>query len=199
MKRLTIYLVLAGMLAACGGIPLRSMPRLMRLQNELLNVNPAEFMVAIQVDARMVPPPGAAPIFQLDIRPNEPDAFDVIERKLPMRFTVASASSLGLASTTADRRWLIYSFPPESQAELLTVQAYFKRIQAQNNGKGGGSISVGISQHGVAAKDPALANTRWESWLQTSRKEGFFELWSGSVGEVLKQARTEAVRAPKPN
>jgi hypothetical protein len=56
---------------------------------------------------------------------------------------------------------------------------------------------VGIFQEGVAAKDPALVNTRWDSWLQTSRREGFFELWSGSIAELLKRAKTEAAPAPE--
>ena len=190
MKRLAICFVLAVMLVACGGIPLRAIPRLMQLQTELLNANPAEFMVAVQVDARIAPPPGAAPVMQLDIRPREPGAFAAIERKLPMRLNATSANSLGLAAVGINRRWLIYSFPPESQAELSRIQAFIKKLQARSDGKDGGSIAVGIAQDGVAAKDPALAKTKWESWLQTSRREGFFELWSGSVEELLKQANS---------
>ena len=91
MKRFVIYFVIVAILAACSGIPLRSMPRLMQLQQDLLNANPAEFTVAVQVDSRMVPPPGAAPVMQLDVRPREPGAFDAIERNLPMRFNMASA------------------------------------------------------------------------------------------------------------
>ncbi|MFA6313590.1 MAG: hypothetical protein WCV99_24580 [Sterolibacterium sp.] len=189
MKSRLAILVLVGILVACSGIPLRSLPRLMKLQNGLLELNPAEFTLAIQVDARMTPPAGGVPIFQLTIRPSTPGSFEAIDSKLPMRFTIASANALGLASPAADRRWLIYSFPPESQGELLRIQNYFKRIQAQVREKGGGSISVGISQEDVAARDPALAHTRWESWLQTSRREGFFELWSGPIAELLKQAK----------
>jgi Prokaryotic membrane lipoprotein lipid attachment site len=189
MKRIITYFVLVAILAACGGIPLRSMPRLMGLQQELLNANPAEFMVAVQVDERMAPPPSAAPVMQLAIRSREPGAFDSIERKLPMRFDMNSAQTLGLQTAAANRRWLIYSFPPESQAELSRIQTFFKDLQARSEGKGGGSLAVGISQTGVAARDPALAKTKWESWLQTSRKEGFFELWSGTVEELLKQAK----------
>ena len=47
----------------------------------------------------------------------------------------------------------------------------------------------------VAPTDPALANTRWESWLQISRREGYFELWSGTVAALLEQA--DAARAKK--
>lgn len=200
MKTRFAILVLISMLVACTGIPLRSLPRLMTLQSELLEANPAEFMVAIQVDARMVPPPGAVPILQLAIRPSESGAFEVIDKKLPLRFTIASANALGLVTPPADRRWLVYSLTPESQAELFRIQGYFKHIQALKHGKGGGSISVGIAQDGVAAKDASLANTQWASWLQTSRQEGFFELWSGSIAELLKRAKaSEAASAAKVN
>ena len=169
----------------------------MKLQSELMNSNPAEFMFAVQVDARMTPPAGAVPLLLLVIRPNDAEAFEAIDKKLPMRFAIASANAPGLASAAAGRRWLVYSFPPESQAELLRVQGYFKRIRAQ---KSGGRIELGIQQEGLAARDPALINTRWESWLQTSRQEGYFELWSGSIAELLKQAKTEeAPRVPKSN
>jgi hypothetical protein len=192
MKLLLACFFLALILSGCGGIPLRSMPRLIKLQEELLAANPAEFMIAIQIDARMTPPPGAAPVLHLTIRPNESGGFDAIDKKLPMRFTVASANSLGLAAPPAHRRWLIYSFPAESQAELVQIQHSFKGIQARHGEKGGGSIAIGIAQEGVAARDPAFADTRWESWLQTSRRDGFFELWSGTVGELLKSAEAAA-------
>jgi hypothetical protein len=198
VKRLSACLAFCGLLAACSGIPLQSIPRLMKLPSELLNADPAEFMLAMQVDARMAPPPGAVPTLDIRILPREPDAFQAIERKLPMRMTVSSVPALGLAAAPADRRWLIYSFPPESQAELSRIQAYFKRIQAERKDKGGGSLAVGIAQEGVAAEDPALAHTRWDSWLRTSRQEGFFELWSGSIAELKKQAKNEAARAPRP-
>ncbi len=55
-------------------------------------------------------------------------------------------------------------------------------------GKGGGKITEGIAQEGIAARNAACANTRWESWLQTRQSEGFYELWSGTVGVLLKNA-----------
>jgi hypothetical protein len=48
------------LLTSCGGVPLRSVPRLLQLQSQLLEANPAEFMVALQVDARLTPQPGAS-------------------------------------------------------------------------------------------------------------------------------------------
>ena len=197
MQRLMLYLVLAAMLAACSGIPLRSIPRLLQLQNELLNINPAEFMLAIQVDARMTPPPGAAPTLHLTIRPGQPDTFETIERSLPMVVGVAAAPALGLAPAPAGRRWLIYSFPPAAQDVLARIQARFKRLQAERRDQGGASLAVGIAQDGVATQDPTLAHTRWESWLQTSQKKGFFELWSGAIADLIKQAKAQAESAQR--
>lgn len=199
MHRVVIGLVLAALLAACGGIPLSSMPRLMSLQHELLDADPAEFTLAIQADARIAPRPDSTPYLQVSIRPAEAGAFAPVEKALPMRLAVTSASVPGLAAPGADRRWFIYGFPPESQAELARIQRHFKGIQAERRGKSGGSVSVGISQDGVAPTDPALADTRWESWLQTSRREGYFELWSGTVAALLQQAETARAKRAAAN
>lgn len=129
MKKRFVLLILLSLLVACSGIPFRSLPRLAKLQTTLLEANPAEFMVAIQVDARMAPPPGAVPILQLAIRPPAPGVFEAIDRKLPMHFVIASTSALGLAPPRANRRWLIYSLSSESQVELLRIQNYFKQVQ----------------------------------------------------------------------
>lgn len=201
MKSRFAALLLICLLVACTGIPLRSLPRLMNLQQELMHANPAEFMFAVQVDARMTPPPGAVPMLQLAVKPNEAGAFAAIDKKLPMRFSIATTNAPGLAPAATGRRWLIYGFPPESQAELLRMQYHFKQImKAREQGKGGGRIEIGIEQEGLAARDPALINTRWESWLQTSRQQGFYELWSGSLAELLKQGKSEETpRVPKSN
>ena len=195
MRYTIVYLLLAALLGACGGIPLRSMPRLLSLQTTLLEMDPGEFLLAIQADARMMPPPGAVPLMHLAIRPRVAGSFDAVDKTLPLRFRVMASDpgkATGLAPAPAGRRWLIYSFPPQSQTQLARLQQDFKRIQAQQKGKGGGSVSVGIAQDGVAARDPALAHTRWESWLQTSAREGFYELWSGTIEDLLRQAQHKA-------
>jgi hypothetical protein len=91
-----------------------------------------------------------------------------------------------LSAPPEHRRWLIYSLAPESQAELSRIQNDFKRMR-ERKGKSGGSLSLGIRQTGIATRDPTLADSRWESWLQTSTEEGFFELWSGTLGDILGQ------------
>lgn len=190
----------AALLGACSGVPLTSIPRLLRLSSQLLDANPAEFMVAIQLDARMAPTPGGVPVMEAVIEPTVPGAFEVVNKKLPMRLVngqvgpdTTALRSFGLQAAPPGRRWLIYSFTPESQAELVRIQTAVKRLQQDKQagsgpGKRGGRITVGIAQEGIAARDQAFANTRWESWLQTRQSEGFYELWSGTVGALLKQA-----------
>jgi hypothetical protein len=165
---------------------------LIKLPDQLLTLNPAEFMLAIQTDTRMLPPTGAVPTLDIVIQPKNVGDFAPVDKKIPMQLAVSSGTALGLDRATAGRRWLVYSFPSASQAELAAIQTTFKRIKADNDAKGnkgGGSLTVGIAQDNVATADAALDNTRWESWLQTSAKDGFFELWSGTVKDIKVQAK----------
>ncbi len=187
MKRLLAMFAVLLLLASCGGIPLRSVPRLLQLQTQLLEANPAEFMVALQVDARMLPPPGAAPLLVIKVTPNQPGAFATIDKKLALQLAVASGATLGLESPSAGRRWLLYSMPAATQAELRQVQDTIKRAKAAAQT---GNLSVGVEQDSMAAAvtDPILANTRWDTWLQTRQREGFFEVWSGTPAQLKTAA-----------
>lgn len=192
------------LLTSCSGIPISSIPRLLQLSSQLLDINPAEFMVAIQLDARMTPPPGGVPVMEIKFEPVVAGAYEVIDKKLPMRLVNSAetddgaqgralSSKLGLQAASRGRRWLVYSFTPESQAELVRLQVTIKRLRQDKQsgtgpGKGGGKAYLGIAQEGIPARDPAFADTRWESWLQTRQADGFFELWSGTVDSLLKQA-----------
>ena len=198
----------AALLAGCSGIPLTSIPRLLRLSDQLVDAKPAELMLAVQLDGRMAPPPGGVPVMDVTIEPSTPGGFEVIHKKLPMRLISAgddaqgraTVNNYGLEAARKGRRWLVYSFAPESQAELERLQNNLQRLiqdkkSGSGPGKGGVKISVGIAQDGMATRDPAFANTPWESWLQTKQADGFFELWSGTVGALLKQAGQQ----PKPS
>jgi len=187
MKRFFTCLILCVVLAGCSGIPLRSLPRLVNLSESLLEANPAEFMVALQVDARLVPPPGAVPRLMVKLTPRDPGAFEPIDKKLPLQLAVVSSATLGLRAPPAGRRWLLYSMPPDTQAELRRVQALVRQAQAAPEKKRGGSLSVGVEQDSLAVTDPTLSRTRWNTWLQVRQSEGFFEVWSGTA-EQLRQA-----------
>jgi hypothetical protein len=181
-------------LAACGGVPLRAIPRLVQMQNELLEANPAELMVALQVDARLAPPSNVVPLLILQMKPRDPSAFEAIDKKLPLQLAVTSSSTLGLEAPTPGRRWLIYTLPLATQAELRRVQSVILKAKTLPNGKGGGSLSIGIEQDSLAAAitDPTLANTRWETWLQNKQRDGFFEIWSGTPAQIQKLAAAKA-------
>jgi hypothetical protein len=185
--RLLLCATLAAM-TACGGIPLRSLPRLMQMQNELLDMSPAEFMVALQVDARLVPPAGAVPLLVIKLEPRQPGAFEAVDKKLPLQVSVASVATLGLAAPPAGRRWLIYSMPPATQAEMQRIQGVMLRAKAMPNNQGGGSLGVGVAQDSLAVTEPALANTRWDTWLQTKQRDGFFEAWVGTPAQIQAMA-----------
>ena len=191
----------------CSGIPMSSIPRLLNLNAQLLDAKPADFSIAIQLDARMTPPPGAVPVLEVWVTPKQPDGFQSITKKIPFNLVNAGlpaeanalAVSARLQAAPGGRRWLVYNFAPASQAELIQIQGAIKQLMANSkagsgSGKGGGNITVGIAQNSMLGRDAAFANTRWESWLQTRKAEGFFELWSGTAGGLLKQ--TGLGRAP---
>lgn len=190
MTRRLALLLAAFLLAACSGIPLTSLPRLMTLQGKVLEMDPVDFMVAVQVDARLAPPEGAVPYLLLKITPAKEGAFETIDHRLPLQLAQGTAGLLNLDAAPPGRRWLFYSLPETSRAELQRVQARFRELRAQRANTGGGSLAVGIEQDGLAVRDPAYANTRWETWLRTSRADGFFEVWSGSVAALLKGTKT---------
>lgn len=186
MKRVLFSFALCAALAGCGGVPLRALPRLAQLSSSLLVASPAEFMVALQVDARLTPPPGAVPLLVLKLTPKVAGAFEPIDKKLPMQLAVVSGATLGLDAPAAGRRWLIYSLPPATQAELQRVQTTVRQAQAAPGYQRGGNLAMGVEQDSLVTTDPTLARTRWDTWLQVKRSEGFFEVWSGTLAELQK-------------
>lgn len=190
--RRSLLLSAAALLTACGGIPLSAIPRLTQLSSQLLEASPAHFMVALQVDARIVPPPGAAPQLLIQLKPKVAGAFEPVDRKLPLTLTTSSVATLGLDAPGPGRRWLVYSLPPATQAELLRVQAMVKQAQAQPGYQRGGSLSIGIEQKDLALTDPALDHTRWSTWVQVRQNEGFFEMWNGTPAQIRKLAADAA-------
>ena len=184
--RIAWLFVCCSLLVACSGVPLRSLPRLMRLSGELLDANPAEFMVALQVDARMVLPAGSAPQLQIKLTPREAGAYTAIDKRIPLQQTVQAVATHGLEAPGPGRRWLLHRLPTEAQAELRRIQDEVR--QAKAKGIGGGTLSVGIEQKELAVNDPKFAHTRWETWLQTNSRDGFYEVWSGTLAQLRELA-----------
>lgn len=194
MTKHLYWIVALCLTSACSGVPLRSIPKLINLQHEILTADPADFMVAIQTDENMVPPKEASPSLILKISPRQAGDFDRLENNIPMQFTIVSANTMGLEAPPAKRKWLIYRLPEKSQADLIAIQQHIKRLQAQGKTRNGVNIAMGIAQEGVAVRDPAFSKTKWDSWIQVSRQQGFYELWSGSIAELLKQSNVTTDR-----
>ena len=188
LLRRSLLLSTVAALAACGGIPLTSLPKLARLSGQLLDADPAQFLVALQVDARVVPPPGAVPELHIQLKPKVEGAFVPVDRKLPLAMTTATSATLGLDAPGPGRRWLVYSLPPATQAELQKVQAMVKQAQAQPGYQRGGTLALGVEQKDLAVTDPALAHTQWSTWMQVRQSEGFFEVWNGTPEEIRRLA-----------
>jgi hypothetical protein len=189
MMRFLTVITLSAALLGCSGIPLQSLPRLVQLSESLMEANPAEFMVALQVDERLSPPPGAVPMLLVKLTPREPGAFEAIDKKLPLQLTVTSSARLGLRAPSAGRQWLLYSMPPATQVELRRVQDLVRQAQALKDQRRGGSLSVGVEQDSLAVTDAVLSRTRWDTWLRVRQSEGFFEVWSGTPEQLRKAAQ----------
>lgn len=191
LTRRSLALAAIASLAACGGIPLRSLPRLARLSEQMLDANPAHFMVALQVDARLSPPASAVPQLVIKVVPKVAGAFEPVDKKLPLAVSSTGGATLGLDAPGPGRRWLVYSLPPATQAELQKVQAMIKQAKAQPGYQRGGTLALGVEQKDLAVTDPALARTRWSTWMQVKQSEGFFEVWNGTPEEIRKLAEAK--------
>lgn len=191
LLRRCLLLASAAALAACGGIPLSALPRLAQFSGQMLEADPAQFMVALQVDARVVPPPGAVPLLHIRLLPKVEGTFAAVDRKLPLAMTTAASATLGLDAPGPGRRWLVYSLPPATQAELQKVQAMVKQAQAQPGYQRGGTLALGVEQKDPAVTDPALARTKWSTWMQVKQSEGFFEVWNGTPEEIRRLAEAK--------
>lgn len=196
MKHLLLAVSCLILLSGCTGVPLTSWPRLMSLSHDLMEADPAAFALAVQVDKRLTPPADAVPYLHLAIRPSNEGAFTPVIQDLPMQFEIADTQPLGLAPAGSNRHWLMYSFPSSSQEALRRIRTDFEHLRTEQEDKenGGGSVSIGIEHSHLAVTDPALADTRWETWLKTSAREGYFEIWSGSIDRLRAQAEAAAER-----
>ncbi|MEZ5704843.1 MAG: hypothetical protein R3E56_05730 [Burkholderiaceae bacterium] len=185
MKRRQLLVLASLGLGGCGGVPLRAIPRLMQLPEALLKANLGDFRVALNVDARVVPPSGAVPLLGVRLTPKVDGAFESVDKKLPLQLDSQTTKPASLPVARAGRHWLVYSLPPTTLAELSRIQTMVQQAQALPGYQKGGQLSVAIEQTRLALTDPQLADTRWETWLQAKADEGFFMVWSGTPAKIL--------------
>lgn len=178
-------------LTACGGVPLRSLPRLGQLSGQLLDTDPAQVMMAVQVDKGLAPSPDARAWLHIRLTPRVAGAFEPIDARLPLVLDQTSrGAAYGLDPAPAGRRWLVYSLPAPTQAELKRAQDTVRLARQQPGYQRGGTLSLGLAQDELAQVPPGLAHTPWQTWLQVSRKDGFFLLWEGTPDQLLRAAKS---------
>lgn len=189
-RRHLLTLLSVATLTACGGIPLRSIPRLMQLSGDLLQAQPAEFRVAIQMDQRIAPPAASVPMLSIQLTPKVAGAFAPVAKKLPLQLAPATEPAPTSAPPGPGRKWLIYSLPPATQVELSRIQAMVRHAQSQPGYQKGGQLSLGIEQTDLALTQPQLADTEWSTWLQVKQAEGYIQVWNGTPAQLLAMAQT---------
>ena len=188
MKRRQLLALAATTLGGCGGVPLRSIPRLMQLPETLLNARLGDFRVALQVDARLTPPPDAVPLLGVRLTPKVQGAFEPVNKKFPLQLDAQTTTPPDLPAARPGYHWLLYSLPKPTQAALTRVQDMVRKAQAMPDHKKGGQLSMSIEQTQLALSNPELAHTRWETWLQTKEDDGYFMVWSGTPAKILAAA-----------
>lgn len=186
-RSLVVALAVAG-LTGCGGVPLASLPRLAQLSGQVLDADPSQFMEAVQLDARIAPPPGAAPHLRIRLKPKVAGAFEGMDQRLPLALSTSSVATEGLKAPGPGRRWLVYSLPEKTQTEWRRAQALVKQAKALPSHQRGGTLSLSVDQKELAVTDPALARTPWSTWMRVKQNEGFFEIWTGTPEDIHRLA-----------
>ncbi|MFO1435252.1 MAG: hypothetical protein U1F34_02365 [Gammaproteobacteria bacterium] len=181
-KLRVVLLVTPLLLSGCAGIPLSTMVRMARFDPKtLLSLDPAEFLVAINTDARVQSIASAPTTFELKITPRDPALWSPLERSVAMQ-AIAVSSDLGLAPAPVGRRWLVFGFDAGAGAELRAIQQHFRSLQQRESG--GGSIGLGIGQQWLAQNYSTLRDQEVETWLRLDAHEGFFKLWHGHIRDL---------------
>ncbi len=186
MRRRSLLLALPLLLSACAGVPLSTMVRFARFNPEtLLDTDPAQVAIAVNVDASVQNWTAAAPEFQISVHPAEAGAFTPVDKSLPMMILPGRPESMGLEPAGKNRQWLVYGLTPDSARELVGVQRYFRDIRSRPGPHKGGKLAMGIKQDALSRNYPQLRQSTMESWLRFSLQEGFFKVWAGKVGELV--------------
>ena len=193
--------------AAAGILP-RALPRLILLQDGLTDLDPGQFMVAVRIDQRVVPAATVAPHLRISIQPANPGAFPPLDESLEMRAIPLPAAAAGAAGSdrpggtagNAGKRlpaaapgqhWLIYALTTEAQTRLRSAQSMLRGVRLRPDGQNQARVSLEIEQQALASSRAALASSHWETWLQSSDGEGFYQIWSGTLRELLAESRAQ--------
>ncbi len=197
-RRLLHTLLLAGLTVgsaaqrALAGIPPRSLPRLIRLQDELAAVDPAQLQIAIQLDQDLIAATRSAPVLALSIHPVNPGGFIPIDELLPMQALHPPALPAGLAMPPAQRAWLLFGLGGPTQARLRALQERLRGILSRPSPHSDARVVLTVQQQALLPGDRGHQRSHWETWLQSAQPQGWYLIWSGTVQELAAESRAES-------
>ena len=181
--RTALFAALALGLAACGGVPMRTMAKLaMAGPEEFVGADPREVRVALDVDARVKPGADRAPTLDIALAPSSGAKRTW---SIPLEPDPAPAAAQGLRTPRDGRHWLVWRLPEPGQRDLREMQAALKAMQAKDSS---GSLAITVRQDWIGDGWPALKQDRIETWVRTRAVDGYYELWSGRVVAAMEKS-----------
>lgn len=174
---------------AQAGIPASSLSRLIRLQDALADLDPGQLALAVLLDARIEPGPQAVPVLTLRVHPLSPGGFLPIDERLEMtRFSPATLPA-GLEAAAGQLRWLLFVLDAPAQARFRRAQGRMRELAAEHRHGSEAQANLSIGPQALLPHDPGLAQSHWETWLRSDRREGFYPVWTGTVQELAEESR----------
>lgn len=182
-RRTALVALFAIALAACSGVPMRTVAKLaIAGSDEILGAEASDLRVAIDVDARVKVKPGRAPVLDVVL---VADSGVRHSWAIMLEPDPVAASAHGLRTPRADRHWLTWRLPESGAREFREMQALLRPMIAK---KEVGSLQIKVRQDWIGDGWPTLRGDRIETWVRTRRADGFYELWSGRVGDAMERA-----------
>lgn len=183
LRRSMLLATAALALAACAGVPMRTMAKLaLAGPDEFLGADPRDLRVALDVDARVKPQPDRVPMLDVALVPTSGAKRSW---SIPLEPDPASAGAQGLRAPRDGRHWLVWRLPEPGVRDFREMQAALKAMRAKDES---GSLAITVRQDWIGDGWPALKRDRIETWVRTRTADGYYELWSGRVGEAMERA-----------
>ncbi|MDE3010089.1 MAG: hypothetical protein KGI67_04315 [Pseudomonadota bacterium] len=93
------------------------------------------------------------------------------------------------AAAGGERPWLLFGLGSLARERLHAAQMRVRELQASRGGHDRTQVSLQIEQQDLLPRDQTFAGTRWEAWLRSSREEGFYPIWTGTVRDLASESR----------
>lgn len=167
-------------LGACTGVPIRTMAKLaVAGPDEILGADAQTLRVALDVDMRVKPVDGRAPVLDVAL---VADSGMKRTWSIPLEADPVPGVAQGLRAPRAGRHWLVWRLPDAGVQDFREMQALLKPMLAKDEI---GSLLLKVRQDWIGDGWPALRQDRIATWVRTRASDGYYELWTGRVGEAM--------------